>query len=90
MAGNTKLNKADDVLVRKNPDQTLSILKIEDEENFYTLDGIAAELYSMIDGTRTLDQIKKQLMEKHSPPKAKFTKDVDQLVKQLKKAQLIK
>lgn len=58
---------AQDILVRKNQNGTVSIIKIEDEENFYHIDGMAAEAWMLIDGRKPLKKIYDRLAAKHSP-----------------------
>lgn len=78
------------VLFRKNADGQIAIMRIDNEESFYTLSEIAADFWTMIDGKSSVDQIKEKLVKKHAPPLARFEKDLAKLITQLKKEKLIK
>jgi len=50
----------------------------------YTLNETAAFAWRLIDGKRSLGQIKGQLMDKYEVSEAKLTKQLDELIKDLK------
>ncbi|MGZ3708528.1 MAG: hypothetical protein ACXWPM_06895, partial [Bdellovibrionota bacterium] len=58
MTGVPHLEKS--VLSRKNADGTIAIMRLENDEFFFTLDGIAAEIWGLIDGKRSFDKIESQ------------------------------
>ncbi len=67
----------------------MAIMRLEDDEFFFVLDGIAAEFWNLIDGKTSLSKIKKKVSDKHEPPVTKFEKDVAKLVTDLKKEKLV-
>ena len=71
------------ILSRKNSDGSVSMIKLEKDKNFYTLDGFAAEVWGMLNGKQTLKQIKQKLIKKHAIIEDRFGKDVDDLIKRL-------
>jgi hypothetical protein len=82
--------KVDAVLARKNPDGSLSILHLDADEKIYLIEGIAAEVFTLIDGTRSIEKISEKITLKHSPPEAKFGKDLSAFLKWLSKNELIR
>lgn len=80
----------DEVISRSNPDRTVTIMRFDDDEHFFVLDGIAAELWSMIDGKRSLERIKDALIQKHRPPRERFARDVANLIRSLMREQLVR
>jgi hypothetical protein len=90
------LSKADfvpvrnrDALFRKNPDGTLAILRLDNDEYYYTINGLAAEVWLMIDGKSSVEAISKKIVAKHSVPLARFQNDVHKLLQSLVKERLI-
>ena len=76
-------------IVRKNLDGTFSVINLKDDDNFYSIEGLAAEVWKLIDGKTKLAEIKKSVLKKHSPPAKLFERDVTKFIAQLKKDQLI-
>jgi hypothetical protein len=77
------------VISRINSDKTVSIVNLELDDTCFSLDGIAADAWILIDGENSLDNIKNRLIKKHRPPLEKFNQDFDKLIKKLKKENLI-
>ena len=76
------------VLTRGNPEGIYSIMRLDDQR-FYQLDGIAGELWSMMDGTTPLREILSRLRSKHRPPEDLFERDVSALLSELETEGLI-
>jgi hypothetical protein len=81
--------KSSSVISRRNPDGTFALMHLEQEEHLFSLDGIAAEFWDLMDSRRSLEQIKRLLIQKHSPPLKRFELDLSKLIKSLRKADLI-
>ena len=86
---NAKPRIQPDVLARKNADGTVAVMRLDNDECFFTIDGIAADVWLLIDGKSTLSSIKERLIKKHSVPVQRFEKDFANFIKQLKKEKLI-
>lgn len=82
------LQKSPSTLARKNADGNWSILHIETDDFFYTIDGIAGQVWEMIDGKLSVEEIGERLEKKLKLP-PKFKKDLEKLVKDLLKEQLV-
>ena len=46
-----------DALFRTNPDGTIGIMMLTDDEHYFTINGQAASLWRKIDGVKTWDSI---------------------------------
>jgi hypothetical protein len=77
------------IISRVNPNKTVSIVNLELDDTCYSLDGIAADAWVLIDGQNSLNHIKTKLVRKHQPPIDKFNHDFEKLIKTLKKENLI-
>lgn len=80
--------KAKDVLGRRNPDGNWSVLQIDCDGYFFTISGLAAEVWSMIDGKRSFAEIKTQIAKKHEVP-ARFENDMIKFAGDLVKENLV-
>jgi len=83
------LKRSPKLISRKNNDGTVAVMSIESDDCIFSLDGIAAEFWMLIDGKRSVEKICKDLIKKHDPPLARFEKDVQKLIKSLRDARLI-
>lgn len=79
-----------DVLARSNSDGTVAVMRLDNDEYFYTIDGLAAQIWLLIDGTRSLSEIKSSVISKHSPPTARFEKDFSSFINMLQSERLIR
>lgn len=78
-----------DVVFRKNRDGEVYVIRLDQEDSFFSIDGIAAEMFLLINGKRSIGQIKRKLITKHDPPLKQFDKDVLRFLKLLQKSGLI-
>jgi len=79
----------DDVIFRKNADKTVSMMRVDCDDHFFSVDGIAVDLWLSIDGKTSLEKIQKKLEGKHKPPTGKFQRDFIKMIGSLKKEKLI-
>lgn len=78
-----------EVLARKNFDGTISIMRLDNDEFFYSLDGVAAEAWQMFDGKTSCEKIVAKLATKHKVSPAMVGKNMTDLIKRLHKEKLI-
>jgi hypothetical protein len=78
-----------DVFWKKNLDGTVAVLPLQSDECFYTLDAIAAEFWTLLDGKRSVADIKQKLAKKHKISIDYFDKEITQLLAEMKKLQII-
>lgn len=81
--------KAEGILDRQHEDGSVTILHFNNEDNYFTADAVAAEFWNMLDGKKTLTQIKESLIKKHKPPVEVFEEQLDSFLKSLQKHGLI-
>jgi hypothetical protein len=62
---------------------------LDNDQYFYSIDGLAAEIWAGIDGKTSLNEIAKKVATKHKPPASKFEDDTKKFVQSLKKERLI-
>ncbi len=83
------INLQESVISRVNPDKTVSIVNIELDDICYSLNGIAAEIWSSIDGKKSIKKIKDKILKIHQPPLDLFEEDFAKLITKLNKEKLI-
>lgn len=81
--------RASGVLARTNPDHSLSLLHLDRDEKVYLIDGIAAEVFTMIDGRRSIAEIRAVVTQKHSPPREELDRDLTKFFRWLDREALI-
>ncbi len=89
MAKKTVLRRAEEVVSRKNPDGSVSIMHFENEKFFFSVTGVAAEFWGMLDGKRPLADIQARLAKKHRVSEKKIAEPVLKLVRSLVNAKLV-
>lgn len=88
--GDWILRHASTVLSRKNSDGTVALMNIGAEEFFYSIDGIAAEFWMSLDGSKSVRRISESLKKKHHGMEpTQFDQAVTQLVRSLQKEGLV-
>ncbi|MBI3557785.1 MAG: PqqD family protein [Deltaproteobacteria bacterium] len=88
--GDATFQRAKDVLSRRNVDGTVAIMRLADDQHFFTIEGVAAEVWLMIDGQASINQIKETIMRKHKPSEARLDRNLSKLIKGLLKEKLIR
>ncbi len=81
--GNLIFNKADDVVCRENADGTIIVMRLDNSDEFYKIDGIAAEVFQLIDSKRSLVKIVDMVHTAYEHDKETILKDSSEFLSQL-------
>ena len=81
--------KVGNLVSRTNEDGTVAVMSLELDDSIYSIDGVAAEVWDLIDGKRSIDQICRILLRKHSVSEERLRKDAGKLITSLRAARLI-
>lgn len=87
------LRKNPDMVTRVIADETIlmPIYKTSDEiDCIYTLNKVASSIWEMIDGKRTLGEIKKRILERFDTTAQEVDKEMDGFLKDLEEVKAIK
>jgi hypothetical protein len=85
--------KTGDVVKRKIADEIILVpvrKTAEELDSIYSINTMAGEIWELIDGQRTLAEIKKELLDKYDVSPAELEKDLTEFIGQLKSENLIK
>jgi len=80
----------EDVVSRNNQDGTFVLMKMDDSELFYKIDGVAAEVWKGIEKKMNLTAIKQQIMADYNVAASKLDADVETFVSSLLSKKLLK
>ena len=86
------LRKNKDMVTRVIDDETilLPIYKTSEEINcIYTLNKVASRIWELIDGKRTLAEIKKQVLKEFDTTAEEVDKEMEKLLKDLKEIKAV-
>lgn len=81
--------RSKDTIVRTNMDGSISVVHLKDDDSFFSIVGLATEIWKRIDGKTSLADIKKSVVKKYSPPTELFEKDTKSFISNLEKENLI-
>jgi len=87
------LRKNKDMVTRVIDDETilLPLYKTSDDINcIYTLNKVASEVWNLIDGRKTLAEIKKQTLKKFDTTPEEVDKEMQKFLKDLKEIKAVK
>ena len=85
--------KTGDVVKRQIADEIILVpvrKTAEELDSIYSINSMAGEIWELIDGRRTVADIKKALLDKYDVSPAELEKDLTEFIGQLKSENLIK
>jgi hypothetical protein len=86
---NAVYKSSDDTVARKNQDGTIVVMKMDDSNIFYKIDGVASEVWKlMVDGL-TPEQIKAKILNDFSCTQEQVDQDVATFMQELLDRKLI-
>jgi len=56
---------------------------VADMESIYTLNGVGARVWALIDGTRTIAEIQEKILEEYDAPEEEIASDLQEFIKGL-------
>jgi hypothetical protein len=85
----SKLKQSSAALTRSNQDGTVSVLDLNNDDVFFAIDGLAAEVWSELDGKKTLEMILAKISKKEKVDVHLLEKECISFVSQLRKQNLL-
>lgn len=80
---------SDDIVSRKNSDGTVIVMKMEDGDIFYKMNGISASVFKEMENGKQIVEICENIMNEFNVAEDKLVKDVQDLMGDLRKAGII-
>jgi hypothetical protein len=81
---------ASQVLYKTDADGSVVLMLLNDYEHYYTIDGISAFAWKLINGKRSFKKILEDVVKEFKLPQADAQKNLEKLVKSLISAKLIR
>lgn len=85
----TTLEKAVDVVTRKSNDGSVVVMKLDNSNYFYKITGIAAEIWSEVDGGKPLSEVRDTILKRYNVAAEQLDQDIECFVKKLKEYKFI-
>ena len=85
----TSFTLAADIVFRKNHDGTVILMRMDDSDLFYKIDGVAAEVWCGLEGKKTMGEIVSDVLVKYNVDEGTVWEDASQLVSKLAQMKII-
>lgn len=79
-----------DLVSRKNDDGTTILMKMDDSETFYKIDGVAAEVWNELSAGKSVKSVIEEVANTYETDPSTVENDVKNLLTDLEKFNLIK
>lgn len=85
----TKYELAADIVSRVNQDGSVVIMKMDDSNNFFKINGVAAEIWTGLSNAKNVEDILSDILENYEVTPHLLKKDSDALINTLLEKNLI-
>lgn len=84
-----KLNLSDEVVTRKNSDGSIILMKMDDGDIFYKMEGVSSEVYKRLEAGKSLFDISNEILAEYEVDEKTLMNDLSKLIGDLSKVGLI-
>lgn len=77
------------IVFRKNKDGSVLITQLNNDNKFYKINGVAADLWMKLDGTLTLQKIMQELLETYDVDSNRLYQDSESCINELIKLDFV-
>ena len=81
--------RSDRTMSRKAQDGSIAIMHGDNEADFFSIDGLAAEFWCLLDGKASLSRLQEQLALQHRVEVSELAEPVKELIRELIQEKLI-
>lgn len=86
---NTVFKPVSDIVSRQNQDGTIVIMKLDGDNVFYKINGVAAEIWSQFPENQSIGNIIKDLSKRYNVDETKIYQDSEAFLKELVNLNLV-
>jgi hypothetical protein len=79
-----------DLVSRKNDDGSTILMKMDDSETFYKIEGVAAEVWNKLSDGMELQNVVEEIVEKYDTDPSTVEADINTLLNDLQNFKLLK
>jgi hypothetical protein len=73
----------DDVISRNNQDGTVILMRMDDGNSFFKINGIAAVVWKEMQSSKSIEEIQKTILENYNTNESQVKSDVEKFVSDL-------
>lgn len=86
---NTQITLDPELVSRGNQDGTVVVMKIDESDNFFKINGVAATVWRFISEKKSLTEAYDHILAQYNVSENQLTNDIDQFLTTLKEKKLI-
>lgn len=86
---NIEIKFHEEIVSRKNENGSVILMKMDNSDVFFKIDGIAADIYKNLEKGQTISEIYSNLTEKFPGKEEQITKDINSLVQKMRDFNLL-
>lgn len=86
----TVYNKNENFVHRKNPDDSIILMKVTDDDDFFKITGVASQVWQRIDGVKTIQEILESILAEYNVTADQLAKDTEPFLDKLVELEVIK
>ena len=80
---NLKIEKCDDVVSRKNANDVIVLMKMDDSSSFFKINGVAAQVWDLLSEGMSIKEVLDSLVKEYDVTREQLYSDVEALVNTL-------
>lgn len=85
----TTISFSDEIVSRENSDGTVIIMKMDEGDDFYKMNGIAAIVYKSLESNQPIEEICNNILDTYEVTPEVVYKDIDSLLTELHKVGIL-
>ena len=89
LAPDVEIEAVKDIVCRQNQDGTVVLMKLDESDVFFKIDGIAAQVWNELSTHQSIKQINEKFAAKYPEHRANLEKDIRTFVGELLKRKLV-
>lgn len=86
---NTVFIKNQNFVHRKNPDDSIILMKVTDDDDFFKITGVASQLWQRIDGVKSIQVILDSILAEYDVTADQLVKDAEPFLQRLIELEVI-
>lgn len=75
---------------RKNPDDSVILMKITDDDDFFKITGVASQIWQRIDGKKSIKEILDSILNEYEVSENQLANDAEPFLQKLIELEIIK
>lgn len=84
-----QLNLSEEVVTRKNSDGSIILMKMDDGDIFYKMEGVSSEIYKRLEAGKSLFDVSNEILDEYDVSEETLVADLSKLMNDLTKVGLI-